>query len=256
LLLTAVKGFPVYSFELQLDCFDVVHKMLQGNGEQVQDKANLYHIGISNKMETITAGEGCDPSYSIAKNATAKQQGRHSDWERRTHRVGLLTLDNFLDQRRGNRTIALLKLDIEGAELRALHGLDRHLENVQNIIMEFAIHFTRRFSKNPKQEALDEFGRLKANGFRAHLLFSPKVEKEHWWDKAYLKTLGLERVYKYIRLREKKSVPTDPPCCGRLWIGLHSLIKLAVGVVICFLVGGRKKNGMNKRCEGVRSMRN
>lgn len=193
-LLTATMGFSAFSFDIQLDCFDVVNTILSKSSEAVQRRANLYFNGLSDKMGSIAnVGEGCSPSYNLKAQRAPEQ--RSTRWERREHRVGVVSLDAFLDQTRNGRDIAILKLDIEGAEIGTLQGLVRHLPAVQNIIMEFAQPFIKRF--HTIQNALDQFDRLEKDGFRGYILFPHTIPREKWKDVATVESKGLKLVEKH-----------------------------------------------------------
>lgn len=58
-------------------------------------------------------------------------------WTRRKQSVHQQTLSNVIDTHLGNRNIDLVKIDIEGHELKALHGLNSdHWKRIQSFIME------------------------------------------------------------------------------------------------------------------------
>lgn len=127
-VLSASMGYDVHSFDVQLDCFDVVHKILAANSPALASRAHLYHNGISDLFGSTEAGEGCDPSYNL------QMAGRHNQvgsWHKRTHKVGVLPLDSFLSQKLNGKKVSILKLDIEGAEIKALSGLVLNLPQVK-----------------------------------------------------------------------------------------------------------------------------
>lgn len=181
-ILTAVMGYEVHAFDLQRDCFDVVQMLLEANG--VEKRANLYNMGIGGEVAVIQAGEGCNPGYYI--NMSESQSAT------RQHMVAVIPLDLFLDQVRKDREIAILKLDIEGAEIPALKGLVRHLRFCRNIIMEFSSAFSSRFVK--KEEVKEQYQRLERAGFVAYKLFSFRIPEDRWRDKDLLLSAGLKNL--------------------------------------------------------------
>ena len=190
-LLTAIMGYTVHSFELQLDCFDVSRRLLDAN--QINDKyLNLYHVGIGTTGEVITVGEGCDPSHGIKQSQKGTTPASTGDWQKRTHQVGLVSLDTLFDQKLGDKKVALIKLDIEGAEVLALQGLKRHVRHVENIILECAPSFLRRYTSLEKVK--ETFKLLETDGFRAYKLYSFKLTKEKWHDMDFLGSAGLKEV--------------------------------------------------------------
>lgn len=198
-LLSAVMGFEVDSFELQLDCFDVSRSLLQSNGV----KANLYHIGLSDAIRTVIVGEGCNPSYNLATPNHFRPMEKK--WKRRLHQVPLLPLDTFLDQRRGDRQIAILKLDVEGEEILALRGLERHLPAVQNIIIEINPAYSRR-SKVKVVDIQQKFLELQAVGFRPYLLWMPGLQPNEWLDTDLVERAGLRIIQNHPILGSKLQV--------------------------------------------------
>jgi FkbM family methyltransferase len=201
--LTAVMGFEVHSFELQLDCFDVTKLLLRGNNVG----ANLYNIGISDEIRVIEADEGCNPGYAIQNlNMTARDT---FSWERRIHQVMLLPLDVVLDQKRANRQIALIKLDLEGHETIALRGLQRHLHAVQNLIMEVSPLYSSRNGVT-LPDMFEQFHRLEDAGFQPYLLWLPQIEQAQWFNATFLlENCGVKNTHEHPILGANFTIGTD-----------------------------------------------
>jgi FkbM family methyltransferase len=202
--LTAVMGFEVHSFELQLDCFDVTRLLLRGNNNL---DANLYHIGISDQISVIEANEGCHPGYGIKNWGMLESRGNFS-FERRTHKVMLLPLDVVLDQKRANRQIALLKLDLEGHETIALRGLRRHLHAVQNLIMEVSPIFSHRNGVT-FDDMFEQFHVLEDAGFQPYLLWLPQIEESQWFNATFLEKRGVKNTQEHPILGANFTIGTD-----------------------------------------------
>ncbi len=188
--LSAVMGFEVHSFELQLDCFDVANLLLYSNDVV----ANLYHFGISDEDDehkVILSGEGCNPSYNVATSRWIRPMEK--EWKRRKHRVPLISLDTFLEEKRKDRQIAILKLDIEGAEILALRGLTRHLPAVKNIVVEISPRYSRR-ARIMIPAIIQKIQGLQVAGFRPFLLWLYGMKEERWFDQEFLTSVGLKNV--------------------------------------------------------------
>ena len=189
-LLSAVMGYSVHSFELQLDCFDVSRKLLDANNVD----ANLYHIGLGEGGKVLEVGEGCDPGYGVLQGEKGVRPKGTGTWVKRKHNVGLVALDSFLDQKRQDKQVALLKLDVEGAEIVALQGLVRHRPFVENIILECAKHRLLRYTG--VDDIKREFRQLQADGYTPYKLYSEWMgaSVQRWHDIALLDSTGLRQV--------------------------------------------------------------
>ena len=76
-------------------------------------------------------------------------------WTRKKQRVEQQTLSNVIDRHLDEMNIDLVKIDIEGHELKALQGLSpKHWKQIQSFIME--VH---------PQHVEDVLARLQQNGF-------------------------------------------------------------------------------------------
>jgi FkbM family methyltransferase len=108
---------------------------------------------------------GCTPVYHLSV-------GQEDREEHILQQVAVLSFDFFFNQQRLDRRIAILKLDIEGAEILALNGIVRHLPHVDDIIMEFSIWFTTRCNNINRADALWQLERLEQQRFVAYKLYS------------------------------------------------------------------------------------
>ena len=195
--LTAVMGFDVHSFDIQLDCFDIARKLLTGN--DVRSRASFYHFGLWSNFTKMTVKEGCEPGRGIDNYQESSRPVVHRNWTRREHSVATIRLDSFLldstTTAMHGKDVAILKLDIEGAEIAALRGLSNPqqlLSRVQNIILECAPARMRRLGFSV-DDARDEFRRLQQEGdFTAYLLYQPLMPLEEWGNDDFLiKNMGV-----------------------------------------------------------------
>jgi Methyltransferase FkbM domain len=231
--LSAVMGFRVHAFDIQLDCFDVAQLLLTGNGvsiagggggssgssgggqrrassssssssssSPVQATTSLYHLGLWREVGTMERStEGCDPGKAVMMNSAggaaaskhtvqSSSSSSSSSWLRRSHDITTVPLDLVLDSHPEQEEVALLKLDVEGAEIPALQGLVRHLMRVRNIIMEFSPSFSSNLGSST-EDAIAQFQRLQQSGggMVAIMLFLPSLI--NFTDVVYLKERGV-----------------------------------------------------------------
>jgi hypothetical protein len=230
-LLSATQGFEVHSFDIQIDCFDVSQLLLDAN-EKVKAKLNgingdssssssvsaqpmgknyFYFRGLWNDDErTFTVEEGCDPGRGVDDYHEKKDNPK---WPTRTHNVTTTTLNRVLDtvlstisndndddpkqQQLKKKKVAILKLDIEGAEPGALMGLTNDdIQSIDNILLEFARGRMKRVGFQPNQ-IKDQFVRLEKNGMVPYLLYQPRIPFEQWFNDTWLiEEVGLSSVTK------------------------------------------------------------
>lgn len=94
--------------------------------------------------------------------------------------VKLQRLSNFLNKNKGKRVIELLKVDVEGAELDVLKGLDdEHWGLIQNIVLE-------TMEKSGIKADIEEL--LKAKGFEFTIEEAPWAPEEFYTIKAHRET--------------------------------------------------------------------
>lgn len=189
--LTAVLGYAVHAFDIQLDCFDVASTLLKANG--VKSRSHFYHMGLWKEHSTMMVQEGCDPGRGV-DNFIERPASNDMEWDHRVHNISVIPLDSFFDSMEKKQAglfkkkIAILKMDIEGAEISALQGLGKHhFASIENIIMEFAIRRLQRVAGSTKEMAKFEFQRLESAGFRSFLLYHPRIPKKDWSNEARMR---------------------------------------------------------------------
>ena len=198
--ISAVSGYKVHSFDIQLDCFDITNVLLRGN--HVKDRVNFYHLGLWSDVSSLkNVMEGCDPGRNL-DNVSVEIP--NFPWSARTHTVGTVTLDTLLETT--SEQVAILKMDIEGAEISALKGIStRHLARIENILMECALQRMHRL-KTSTTATIAEFQRLQEAGFRAYLLYQPSIPVTEMWNPEYLETTGIRNTPGSVHPLLKKMV--------------------------------------------------
>ncbi len=95
----------------------------------------------------------------------------------RTVDIAITRLDDFLDEhpQHANAPISLIKIDVQGAELRVLRGMDRILvqNNYPPILVEYSPDDLGQAGVTPQ----DFFGAFEALGYRPHTL--PELSPKH-----------------------------------------------------------------------------
>jgi FkbM family methyltransferase len=122
---------------------------------------------------------------SLDDNDEASTIVPHSRVDTEQVEVAALSLSTLLDQL-GFERIDLLKLDIEGAELRALEGLTRScLDTIDQLAVEF--HDAQGWTRPPDIRRLCR--RMRRAGFRAI-----RMSVQHWGDVLFVRRRRLSRL--------------------------------------------------------------
>lgn len=86
--------------------------------------------------------------------------------------------DNGIDPQR----VDIVKLDVQGAELKALHGAKKLLEKTKAVYLE--VSFVPLYQGAPLFDEIDKL--LTATGYRRHAIY-PSDQPHHWGDALYVK---------------------------------------------------------------------
>lgn len=149
-LLMAVKSKKVYAFEPEPSNYMILMENLKNN--------NITNVEVIKKAATNKNG-------IVRLNLCQENLGSHSIvWVKSTNFVEVegVRLDEVLP----NKTIKMMKIDIEGAECLALDGLGDRIYDICNIIFEY-----HSGKSNPK---IFEF--LSSKGFKVRKL----AENDYW----------------------------------------------------------------------------
>lgn len=123
-VLENIKHGEVYLFEPQKELYDQLSKNFR----------NCFHFGFSDREEILPIYGHRDKKglASLYRRDLAHQNLSFGEQEK----VRLVTIDDFCEKR-GITKIHLLKLDVEGHELKVLRGAGRMLANIDMIQFEF-----------------------------------------------------------------------------------------------------------------------
>lgn len=157
---SGLMGFTTHSFELQPLCLQKADQFLTLN--EVSQYVHRYHIGIGDNTEQVikVSDQVCGGTVGIWQQDLSSKVS-----------VPMTTLDQvFWDAkaRRSRVRIAVMKIDIEGAETEAIRGASNLLQHgyIENIIMEVNCH-----QANCLERQLAMFRSLRKYGFSPWQLY-------------------------------------------------------------------------------------
>ncbi len=97
--------------------------------------------------------------------------------------VEVCTLDRWCEQAGVDpRKVGLLKLDVQGAELKALYGARKLLETTKLVYLE--VSFVPIYKDCPLFDEIDRF--MTECGYRRHAVY-PSDQPHNWGDALYIK---------------------------------------------------------------------
>jgi hypothetical protein len=100
--------------------------------------------------------------------------------------VEVCTLDRWCQERGIEPArVSIIKLDVQGAELKALYGARRLLETAKAVYLE--VSFVPIYKDGPLFHEVDAF--LRECGYRRHAVY-PSDQPNHWGDALYVKPAG------------------------------------------------------------------
>ncbi|OGM76865.1 hypothetical protein A2210_00555 [Candidatus Woesebacteria bacterium RIFOXYA1_FULL_40_18] len=103
-------------------------------------------------------------------------QGMHSStvsYKGRVEKVSSITLDSFINKHK-IRNIGLIKIDVEGAELKVLDGLRKTLRKIHPAIL---LEFNPTLAKLSGHKLTDIYNLMIKNKYRAYKLINKKLVK-------------------------------------------------------------------------------
>lgn len=168
----------IYSFEPVSSVFDQLRGVCAEVGAHPVKKAVGDHDGAA--VIHLTASPE-------ANSLLGFQEGNPcARWTREVGRedVEVCTLDRWCGEAGVDpRRIDILKLDVQGSELKALYGARRLLETVKAVYLE--VSFVPIYKDCPLFHEIDGF--MSECGYRRHAVY-PSDQPSHWGDALYVKT--------------------------------------------------------------------
>ena len=167
----------LYSFEPVSSVFEQLEATCKEIGAHAVNQAVSDEPGTAT-MHLTVGGEAHSLLGFLPDNPCAR-------WTREVGRetVTVCTLDGWCaEQGIDTRRVDVIKLDIQGAEMKALYGARKLLETVKLIYVE--VSFVPLYAGAPLFEEIEAF--LCECGYRRHAVF-PSDQPHHWGDAIYVK---------------------------------------------------------------------
>ena len=145
-------GAEVYAFEPTPETFHILRHNVALNGFEYSPKVHLYNSAASDREEMT--------GFAVVANSCGHNSMFRESEDDKIIRVPTVRLDDTLD----GVKIDCFKVDVEGAEMLVLNGMERLLKNNASIVgfVEFAPGNLRRSGIEPR----DLYDRLNQLGFR------------------------------------------------------------------------------------------
>ena len=145
-------GAEVYAFEPTPETFNILRHNVALNGFEYSPKVHLYNSAVSDREE-IT-------EFAVVSNSCGHNSMFRENKDDKIIRVPTVRLDDTLD----GIKIDCFKVDVEGAEMLVLNGMESLLKNNASVVgfVEFAPGNLRRSGIEPR----DLYDRLNQMGFR------------------------------------------------------------------------------------------
>lgn len=154
--MSAALGYQVHSFELQPFCFQFAYSAAKENN--FLDKITPHNVPLSDKKFTIKQRDSQCKSgtFDMSKRETLKGKRGFTFASMET-----IKLDSVINQCSIDK-IALMKMDIDGAEVGALRGFVNALERgiVQNVILEIGTLESVEIVGSSSEEASEIYQKL------------------------------------------------------------------------------------------------
>lgn len=176
-IVAALQGFQAHAFDISSSCLRGLYHHSTANN--VENKVHLHQIGIGDNADIIvTSDSGCDyENYMIKKNSPQLVDEKdHGNTDKSD--IPVLPFDiiySKLDN--GNKVISAMKIDVEGAEVQIIKGMNKLLSSnkVKNIIVELTPSHWFRFGLDAfATEGINEINKLTTiYGYDAYLLHLP-----------------------------------------------------------------------------------
>lgn len=158
-LLMAKYCDKVYAFEPEINNFKTLSKNILMN--------KYFNVTAENKA---VGDKQREDFLNIAVEA-----GSHSFLDsiksRKVEKVCIVRLDDYFDNVSDKPNV--IKIDIEGYELEALHGAKNLLKNVRAMLIEYNIGLMKDNGKDP----IELFNFIKDNGFKIEQIIDYRLEK-------------------------------------------------------------------------------
>lgn len=172
----ALYGYKTFAFDLQQDCLRSVELLSEAN--HVSDLVTLYNFGLANSVQVaLNSNSGCD-----YENFFETKEGAAAIMSSPSKKV-IMPLDLAASLLKGgdvianSRTVQLIKIDTEGAEVPIIQGAAKLLGSglVKNLVIEVTPAHWNRFGLDiDSVSGREAFHELQEKyGYQAYLIWIP-----------------------------------------------------------------------------------
>jgi FkbM family methyltransferase len=171
-----------YCFEPQKNIFNILKKKFNNNSKvfcvnkAIYDKIveKDFNIMLNHQRSSTLEEINSNSLYYKIKSFILFNKVKTIIYKKQ--KLNCITLDSFIKKR---KVIDILKIDVEGSELKVLKGCKKNIKNVKVILIEILHHDSIiNYSK------IDIFKFLKKNGFQ--LYSTIKFPFYHYEDRIYI----------------------------------------------------------------------
>ena len=132
-LLSAAMGCLVVAFEPQRGCHTRLKAAIQLNGFYHAMRLVPHPVGLPQRAPVDVSAYGCHGAYQLRPNAAELRPKRTSNAQRPAR---FTTVQHALSKAERSMRIALIKIDTEGAEGAVLRSLMKHIDRIDNLVVE------------------------------------------------------------------------------------------------------------------------
>jgi len=129
--LSAALGCQVVAFEPQPACHTRIRAAIEFNLLHKAIRLVPHPVGLPQHTLVAVKPHGCHGDYQL-RHGTAFRYKRESD----AHAVRFTTVQHSLTKSERSKRITLVKIDTEGAEGAVLLSLMKHLDHIDNLVVE------------------------------------------------------------------------------------------------------------------------
>lgn len=171
-------GAEIYSFEPVKSCFATLQKKCKDIKVHAVNKAVSDQDGIT--QINLTASPECHSLLDFQEGNPCAKWTREVDQES----VEVCTLDRWCEDNNVDpSSVDIVKLDIQGAELKALHGARKILKTAKMVYAE--VSFIPLYKNSPLFSEIESF--MTECGFHRAAIY-PSDQPHHWGDALYIKS--------------------------------------------------------------------
>jgi FkbM family methyltransferase len=194
-----IKNFKyikkIYLFEPQKEFFFLLKRKFLNNSKVTcfnkacsnKTSESIFNIGVHRRSSTL---EGYNKNSFYYKIKSILIFGKIKNFIHKRTKINTISLDSFLNKKK--ISVDLLKLDVEGSELKVLKGCEKNIKKIKVILIEILNHnLINNYSKSKI------FSFLEKNNFSLYIVNKfPHYRSE---DRIYINNKFFKVSTKYIQ---------------------------------------------------------